>query len=493
MKADICLILEGTYPYVHGGVSSWIHELVSAMQEFTFSIIHISATGDVMHVPKYDIPPNIIEFKEAFIHDFSDDKSKTFGNKSDGWNTLREYYSQLESDVLPDPEKFYRMIIDKTSRRLNIHDIMFTRDGWNMLLEFYNSIAPDVSFIDFYWTMRFIHIPILNIFNVDLPEASIYHTVCTGYAGLLASIAKISRKSPLILTEHGIYTHERKIDISRSGWIYSETDQEMRATRTLGFFKDLWIKKFEILSKLTYENADRIITLFEGNRRLQIEGGADPAKSVIIPNGVYFQEKEVIKKEEGVKTIGFVGRVVPIKDVKMLIRAAKIVKEKIPNIRVYIMGDRDEDPDYAEECSVLVKMLQLEDNVVFTDVVDVDEYYPILDVMVLTSISEAQPLSMLEAMSFGIPIVATNVGSCRELIIGKTSQDQALGKAGIVTKVGDPHETGRAIIKVLEDETLREEIRKTGIERVKRYYTVKDMIESYRSIYMSFLEDWKAK
>lgn len=487
MKSDICLVLEGTYPYVHGGVSSWIHELVSSMQEFTFSIIHISATGDVMHVPKYDIPPNIIEFKEAFIHDFADDKSKTFGKKEEGWEMLREYYSKIDSATIADAEKFYKIMIDKSSRRLNIHDIMFTRKGWDMLIELYNNTAPDVSFIDFYWTTRFIHIPILNIFNVDLPEASLYHTVCTGYAGLLASIAKISKKKPLILTEHGIYTHERKIDISRSSWIYSETDKQMRATRTLGFFKDMWIRKFEILSKITYENADKIITLFEGNRRLQIEGGADPGKSIIIPNGVRFGEKETGKKKKKEKIIGFAGRVVSIKDVKMLIRAMKIVKDKIPEIKVYIMGDRDEEPDYAEECAVLVKMLQLEENIVFTDVVDVEDYYPVMDVLVLTSISEAQPLSMLEAMSHGVPIVATNVGSCREIIIGKSHEDQALGKAGIVTKVGDPHETAKAIIKVLEDDEFREKASKAGVERVKKYYTVRDMIESYRRLYASYL------
>ena len=65
MKTDICLILEGTYPYVHGGVSSWIHNLVTTLQEFTFSIVYISSTGDTPRVAQYKIPSNIIEFKDV--------------------------------------------------------------------------------------------------------------------------------------------------------------------------------------------------------------------------------------------------------------------------------------------------------------------------------------------------------------------------------------------------------------------------------------------
>ena len=487
MKADVCLILEGTYPYVYGGVSSWIHQLVTAFQDITFSIVHLSATGDVMHTSKYDIPPNIIDFKEAFIHDFTDDRSRTHGLKAEGWAALRKYYSALGNNVPAELERFYEMVVDKRTRRLNIHDIMFSRQGWETVVDFYKKVAPKVSFIDFFWTMRLIHIPILNIFNVDLPDASVYHTVCTGYAGLLASIARHSKKAPLILTEHGIYTYERKIDISRSAWIYSEAEKQMRATRTLGFFKDLWINKFEILSRLTYDSADKVITLCEGNRRLQIEGGADPGKCSVVPNGVYFEAADGLGQRPGTNSIGFAGRVVSIKDVKMLIRAAKIVKEKIGSVKIYIMGERDEEPDYAEECLRLTEMLGLQDNIEFTGVVDLEDYFPLIDVMVLTSISEAQPLSLLEAMSKGIPVVATDVGACREMIMGKDDEDRGIGASGIVTRIGDPHDTANALIRILQDQRLRDDMARAGAERVKRYYTVKEMLQSYREIYGSFL------
>ena len=65
MKTDVCLILEGTYPFVFGGVSSWIHKLVKSYPDLTFSIVHISSTGDTLKSPKYEIPSNILEFKEV--------------------------------------------------------------------------------------------------------------------------------------------------------------------------------------------------------------------------------------------------------------------------------------------------------------------------------------------------------------------------------------------------------------------------------------------
>jgi glycosyltransferase involved in cell wall biosynthesis len=489
MKTNICLILEGTYPYAHGGVSSWIHQLVTNLKDFSFSIVLLSATGDTIRTTKYEIPPNILEFKEEFIFEFADDRRSTHGSKEEGWKALRELYTKLGMEDFYDLEKFYDLLINKKTRRLNIHEIVYSRRGWRALIELYNTIAPDVSFIDFYWTMRFVHVPILNLFNIEMPDASLYHTICTGYAGLLAVIAKTSRKVPMLLTEHGIYTYERKIDISRATWIYSKEERTMRATKSLGFFKDFWIRKFDMLGRLTYHHADRIITLFEGNRRMQIDGGADPLKTMIIPNGVLLPESmhEKTRKRE-MKSVGFVGRVVSIKDVKTFIRAMKIVKGKIDNLVVYIMGSGDEELDYLEECRTLVKMLQLEEVITFTGIVDVREYYQKLDCMVLTSISEAQPLSILEAMSYGIPVVATDVGSCPDLILGKDDDDrQLLGAAGIITNVGSPHETANAVIKILENDEMRKGMSDVGMYRVKKHYSEHDMIESYREIYSLFL------
>ena len=69
----------------------------------------------------------------------------------------------------------------------------------------------------------------------------------------------------------------------------------------------------------------------------------------------------------------------------------------------------------------------------------------------LTSISEALPLFVLEAFAAGVPVVATDVGCCRELIEGKGSDGDAAGAAGIVTAIASPQETARAVVELLRD------------------------------------------
>lgn len=489
MKTDVCIITEGTYPYVQGGVSSWIHQLVSSLKDIRFSVLNISPQGDILRTPKYEIPSNILEYKEVFVHDYAETKAKSKGDEERAWQIFKDFYAGMEKSNFSGFEEFYRQVINKKTRVLSVKDILRSPQSWKLMTDYFMSAAGDKSFVDFYWAMRYMHAPLVKIFDASIPDATLYHPVCTGYAGLLAVIAKFEKKAPYVLTEHGIYTHERKIEIARAKWIYSPEETVNRANVSMGFLKDLWIKKFDSLSRLAYHYADEIITLFEGNRRMQIEGGAEPSRIQIIPNGTAVSEapRQAYEGAKARPTIGFVGRIVPIKDVKTFIRAAKIISEDIKGIRIYVMGDGEEDQKYYEECKALVQMLNLDDIVLFTGNVNVNEYYPRIDVMVLTSISEAQPLSVLEAMGHGVPVVASDVGACRELICGGSEADRALGAAGRVTAVGNPHETASAIRAILQDPKAWRQMSEAGWNRVRRYYTSDQMIASYHSLYESYL------
>ena len=70
-RADICLVLEGTYPFVSGGVSSWVHHLTSQLPHLTFTVLHISPKrGFFTKGPVYKMPKNIIGLKEVWLHDY---------------------------------------------------------------------------------------------------------------------------------------------------------------------------------------------------------------------------------------------------------------------------------------------------------------------------------------------------------------------------------------------------------------------------------------
>ena len=101
----------------------------------------------------------------------------------------------------------------------------------------------------------------------------------------------------------------------------------------------------------------------------------------------------------------------------------------------------------------------------------------------LTSISEAQPLVILEGHCAGVPAVATNVGACQELLYGRTPEDRALGPSGIVTAVASPGETAAAIASVARDPTLHAAMVQSGIARVERFYREEDLNRTYLELY----------
>jgi len=88
-----------------------------------------------------------------------------------------------------------------------------------------------------------------------------------------------------------------------------------------------------------------------------------------------------------------------------------------------------------------------QDSIQKSTLADVKKYYSQIDVLVLTSLSEGQPLVILEGNCAGVPVVATDVGACRELLMGVSPEDQALGASGLITPVTSPQKTAAAIIQ----------------------------------------------
>jgi glycosyltransferase involved in cell wall biosynthesis len=132
-------------------------------------------------------------------------------------------------------------------------------------------------------------------------------------------------------------------------------------------------------------------------------------------------------------------------------------------------------------------MLGLERVVRFTGFVDPGELFPRLDCLVLTSLSEGQPLVLLEAMAAGVPSVTTDVGACRELLEGTSPEDRALGPSGIVCPIADHVAVARAIERCARDGELRARLIEAGIARVDRYYRR----ENVQAIYLELYERYR--
>jgi len=490
MKSDICLVLEGTYPFVSGGVSSWVHHLTSQLPHLTFSILHISPKrGFYTKGHVYEMPKNIVGVKEVYLHDYSLLAKGRPNDLRDKVERFRSLVHDMREGKSGSFGAFLDALQEEGEHGFSAYDLLQTWESWDVLVETYNRDAVDESFLNFFWTWRYCYLPLFNLLSADIPRAGVYHTISTGYAGLLAAGARLRTNRPMILTEHGIYTKERRIEINRSDWIQDWDSGEIVAERAAPYFKRYWIRQFEMMGGITYEYADEIFTLYTGNTLDQIKDGADPRRIRVVPNGIdldrFGEAAQAFDARPKNKrfTVGFVGRVCPIKDVQTLIGAARLIADKIPDVRVRVLGPMDEDPEYATLCKRYVKRLNLENNISFEGRVNVLEEMPHLDVIVLTSISEAQPLVLLEAGAVGVPAVATNVGSCKELLFGTDPEDRAIGSGGLVTPIATPSATAEAILRMHADPDMRRRMGESMRERVQRFYDQRDMVAAYDEIY----------
>ena len=441
-SVDILLTCEGTFPYIKGGVSSWIYQLINGLSEFKFGIVFIGGNPNDYGEIKYKIPENVVHLETHFLFDFNSDyeKEKIEGDKN-LVAKMRElhYWFRKHDDVLNDELKkidFYERIDEK--------QFLYSKKAFEFIREEYYKNAPDVPFIDYFWTVRNIHAPIWKIVDIakNIIDFKVVHSPSTGYAGFLAAFLKENYKKKFILTEHGIYLVERKIDIMLSNWIEEYRLNILKTSNETNYIKELWVRFFQGINKFAYETSDKIISLYNGARKIQISLGADSAKTEVIPNGVNIEKFEKIyekrkQKKNFKNTVALIGRVVPIKDIKTFITAIKIASQTLNDIEGWIVGPTDEDKEYYNECLEYVRTLNAENNIKFLGFKAIEEVLLEVSLVTLTSISEGMPLVILEALAAGVPVVTTNVGSCPELIYGRDEEDFKIGKAGEIVPVAN--------------------------------------------------------
>lgn len=487
--ADVCLILEGTYPYVTGGVSNWSHELILEQNHLSFHLFAIVPHDAELEL-KYNLPGNVTSLTTVRLAELPEGGTCTSILAKRIHKSLKEPLEAITGERPLELEELKKMIdaFKSTNVKMGQHILLDRHEAWQQLVELYEGAFDDHSFLDYFWSYRAIAGGIYSVLLADLPSADVYHALSTGYAGLTAARAKIETNKPVIVTEHGIYTNERRIEVVSADWLSETASKALTIDKPRRDLRDLWIDSINNFSHVCYQACDDIVTLFEGNQKHQLEDGADPAKMRIIPNGIDLKRFGSIDRHRSdTPTIGLIGRVVPIKDIKSYIRAVSLLKQYAPEVKAYVIGPTDENPQYYNECVTMTQMLGVEDNVVFTGLANVDEYLNHIDIMVLTSLSEAQPLVMLEAGACGIPLVATDVGSCRELIEGTPSEQPNLGSAGVVTPLASPAATAEAIYSLLTDDVRYAECSRSIRKRVETYYDQIDQHERYRDLYANYI------
>lgn len=479
--ADVCLIVEGGYPYQLGGVSSWSDAFIRASPDLTFHVIAISVSSQ-LRVPKFARPGNLLGVTDVILDKAHQGRPPKRSDEPE----ITRAVGLMQSAITDDNKASFCALIDLVMNSgLGRAALLDSKSAWMAMERVYHDLLPDGSLLDFFWSWRFMAQGLLSIITTPLPKARIFHSVATGYCGLVGAYAKHTTGRPLIVTEHGIYTNERRIELSVAEWLFDSGAGGYSVENRPPELRDVWMSAFNTFSRIAYGLADVITTQYLANQDYQLCDGALRDKLRIIPNGIDVDRYAAVERcnEPKPPTVLMIGRIVPIKDTRTFISAVSMLKQLIPGVIAIVIGPEDEDPAYAAGCRDLVVRLELENTIQFlARVPDVVEYLARADVLALTSISEAQPIALLEAAAVGLPAVTTDVGSCRDIVEG-FADDPVIGAGGIVVDACDAEGVAQALATILLDDALRESMGNVMRRRVANYYHKDRVRRLYNDMY----------
>ncbi|MBN2874744.1 MAG: GT4 family glycosyltransferase PelF [Spirochaetales bacterium] len=465
-RLRVCMILEGSYPYITGGVGAWVHDILSGLPDIEFSLLTLSPSAD--QPLRYTLPPNVVEHKDVVLS-ASTAKTQRRPRRTVVDSILKLHERMFKKEV---PDIMGTLAVRNNHENFG-NGLLADDRLWNMIVGMNMRRNPAYAFSDYFWAWQSAHRMMFEVLRIRAPRADVYHAISTGFAGLAALNAKSRTGKPFLLTEHGLYHKEREMEIRKADFVK-------------GYQRDMWINIYSSLSVMCYRNADTITSLFEENRRKQIELGAKPERCFVIPNGIDIERFSSVKRSPRPGFhVGLVGRIVPIKDVKTFIAVAKIVLDRLPEAMFYAIGPTDEDEEYYEECVALVESLRIQDHCIFTGRQNVLEYYSFLDVMMLTSVREAQPLVILEGWVAGVPSICTKVGNAPEML----DYDERFLAAS-----KDPGSLAEAVLYVHGHPEEMRAINEKNRQKAMTLYNKRDMKARYGELYESMKggQPWQA-
>ena len=326
-----------------------------------------------------------------------------------------------------------------------------------------NGNLPEVEFKDGYRIIRYSRI--IKIFGnsisldlliklvknrnkFDVIHAHSHLFLSTNVCALMRFIGS----SPLIISNHGL----------------------MSASAPVWFNKQY----LKTIGKWTLNRADKIICYTDGEKENLEKLGIDPRKIIVIHNGVdttlftcRTPEKTTDKKQ-----ILWVGRFVTGKGVGYLIDAFFRVLIKIPNAHLVLVGVGPEKLAIEDK----IKKLHLQSSVTIIDYLDNDklpQIYKNSDIFVLPSLMEGVPRTILEAMACGVPVVTTNLPHLVNIIEG----------AGLIVPPKDPTLLSDAILTILEDASIAENMGQRGRNKVEQEYSWEDTVGKVLALYSSVI------
>jgi glycosyltransferase involved in cell wall biosynthesis len=472
----VYLSTEGTYPFVLGGVSTWVDMLVHGLPHHHFDI---GAVVDNPHYRTAYLPPANVTIQPLPLWGL--ELAEEYLPHPDAWRrSWRTSPSIVRHRFLPPWERLVNCMAAPEADPLALGDALASvahfaeshdlrraladAGTWAVLLDRLMAnpiqarcgLAPAMAFA------RTLYRYLLPL-TVPIPVSDLSHSSAAALCALPAIVAKYRYGTPMVLTEHGIYLRERLLALSA----------EPFGTKLL------FANFYRAVSELAYREADLLTPVCAYNAGWEETLGVERDRIRVIHNGVDPDRIAVRPEPDGPATIGFVGRIDPLKDVLTLIQAFAHVHVVLPDARLRLWGPATS-PEYMTLCRTAVTELGLSDAVTFegpTD--DPASAYAACHMIALSSISEAFPYTVVEAMLARRPVVATAVGGVTEALEGTTCRGVPL-----VVEPGDPRAMAAALVAVLgapaaERDRVGGELR----DRALSSFTARHLLDAYDAVY----------
>ena len=196
-------------------------------------------------------------------------------------------------------------------------------------------------------------------------------------------------------------------------------------------------------------------------------------KITVILNGTDIPISPPLKCERDYIIIGSMGRFFPVKDFSLMVEIAKEVCKETDKIRFELAGDGPE----REKIRDLIQRYRLENIFLLRGTVEnLFEFYQNIDLYLNTSLHEGIPMSILEAMSFGIPIIAPNTGGIKEIIND--------GVEGYLENGRDPKVFANKCLHLYKDRALRRCMGSSAMAKVEKKFSNERMAREYYQLYL---------
>jgi len=237
---------------------------------------------------------------------------------------------------------------------------------------------------------------------------------------------------------------------------------------------------------------DRIITISPAQRRdiVDVYRIAPPERVLTVPLGLDLEPFQAAKQNcrgrfrtnLGIPAdsllVGFVGRLTAVKNPSLFVDVARHVVQQYPQARFVFVGDGELRPALEEQ----VEAMGLAQHVIFAGwQMDMPAVYADVDLLALTSLNEGTPVTVIEALASGTPVVATAVGGVPDVVINQ--------KTGMLVPPGDAPEMARAILELLHAPEQAEALARAGQADVLERFDLTRLAGDMESLYLGLLKD----